>query len=394
MAKMSITINDQPPIIISVDEPHASHTSVHAGFGMYDDERQSMTLFTDGHISTPEASKHLMWTEQLSLTEADTVTITLVSDDMPTSEPSKVRVSQNRPLPINGEQADGLLVLFEDFSKRLSQFSEQYKSNMDAAEYDEFTRALRYYGWRMKEEIHRDVFKKIPEKREQLQLVKQFRRTGVATISAFTSPKGLQRLHQALADFPSNTRLIAQKAEDAMSFAHSRDVLQVVALLLSEQAQLVRSILFDKNQENNWLVPWHQDRTIAVSLDTEARKAQLPDWTGWTQKEGVTHVQPDKTVLDRTLTLRLHLDDTPEDNACLRVIHGSHAELLNHDAVLKHADAHEETAYPVAAGDLVIMHPLIIHASHKSTQPSHRRVLHLEFSDAVLPEGVEWAERV
>ena len=41
-----------------------------------------------------------------------------------------------------------------------------------------------------------------------------------------------------------------------------RSVLQEV---LSDECFAVRSILFDKTVESNWLVPWHQDRTIAVN---------------------------------------------------------------------------------------------------------------------------------
>ena len=48
-------------------------------------------------------------------------------------------------------------------------------------------------------------------------------------------------------------------------------------------------------------------------------------------------------------------------------------------------------ACAVRAGDAVIMHPLILHASEKSRTVMHRRVVHLEFSSYELPAGVAWA---
>ena len=45
----------------------------------------------------------------------------------------------------------------------------------------------------------------------------------------------------------------------------------------------------------------------------------------------------------------------------------------------------------VDAGDAVIMRPHILHSSSKATQPSHRRVVHIEYSSYELPIGTSWA---
>src|SRR5688500_16968534 len=39
---------------------------------------------------------------------------------------------------------------------------------------------------------------------------------------------------------------------------------EVVLAILGERARAVRGILFDKTPDANWLVPWHQDLSIAV----------------------------------------------------------------------------------------------------------------------------------
>ncbi|NQZ90690.1 MAG: hypothetical protein HRT54_24290, partial [Colwellia sp.] len=41
-------------------------------------------------------------------------------------------------------------------------------------------------------------------------------------------------------------------------------------------------------------------------------------------------------------------------------------------------------------GDLLIMRPLILHASSKAKFPKHRRVIHMEFSSYDLPNDVYW----
>ena len=39
------------------------------------------------------------------------------------------------------------------------------------------------------------------------------------------------------------------------------------------------------------------------------------------------------------------------------------------------------------------MKPLSLHASSKSQNESHRRVIHLEFNNQELPEELDWLER-
>lgn len=78
---------------------------------------------------------------------------------------------------------------------------------------------------------------------------------------------------------------------------------------LSAKPNLVRHIFFDKTPENNWLVTWHQDKTIALS-----GKADIEGWGPWSVKDGTHHVQPPLDVLNNMVTFRIHLDDTTRDN--------------------------------------------------------------------------------
>ncbi len=160
----------------------------------------------------------------------------------------------------------------------------------------------------------------------------------------------------------------------------------IVREAIGDHACLVRSILFDKTPGANWAVPPHQDATIAVRdrIDT-------PGFGPWSIKAGVPHVQPPREVLESMVTLRMHLDDCPNVAGALRVIPGSHRHgVLSADqlAIMTRYSAFESC--PASAGDCLLMRPLLIHASSPAAAPSHRRVVHLEFAAAELPNGLEW----
>jgi ectoine hydroxylase-related dioxygenase (phytanoyl-CoA dioxygenase family) len=150
----------------------------------------------------------------------------------------------------------------------------------------------------------------------------------------------------------------------------------------------VRGLFFDKTEAANWPVPWHQDLTIA-----EKARRDLPGWTNWTVKRGVPHAQAPAELLSRMITARLHLDDCGMENGPLRVIPGSHA---NGTLARKDVDAAkrgEAVTVCAKAGDVLLMKPLLLHASSPAQSPTHRRVLHLEFAPtSLLPGELAWAD--
>jgi ectoine hydroxylase-related dioxygenase (phytanoyl-CoA dioxygenase family) len=159
--------------------------------------------------------------------------------------------------------------------------------------------------------------------------------------------------------------------------------------LLPEGHVCVRGILFDKNPAANWLVAWHQDLTICVQ-----QRHEVQGYGPWSMKHGVPHVQPPVTLLEHMVTLRLHLDDADESNGALQVISGTH----RHGKLQTNEIEVIRTREPVIcckakAGDILIMRPLLLHASSKATKPAHRRIVHLEFAphDA-LAAGLAWYE--
>lgn len=150
--------------------------------------------------------------------------------------------------------------------------------------------------------------------------------------------------------------------------------------------QPVRVIVFDKSADQNWAVAWHRDTAIAV----QARHA-VEGFGPWSIKDGVHHVQPPPGVLRDMVTARLHLDPTPSSNGALQVIPGSHLDIGDTwPSVDSGRGDREPITLEADAGDVVLMNPLTLHASSKSTQLGHRRVVHIEFAKQSLPEPLVW----
>ncbi|MBX7102555.1 MAG: phytanoyl-CoA dioxygenase family protein [Gemmataceae bacterium] len=147
---------------------------------------------------------------------------------------------------------------------------------------------------------------------------------------------------------------------------------------------LVRGLYFDKPPDQTWSLPWHKDLTIAVRDNAIASDR----FSKPTTKVGVPHVEAPVDVLERMLTLRIHLDPATLDNGALFVLPGSHRNG-------KSMESSDAGALPVLAepGDVLAIRPLVSHCSRSSNEGTtlHRRILHLEFvADASPGDGFEW----
>ena len=170
--------------------------------------------------------------------------------------------------------------------------------------------------------------------------------------------------------------------------AHSQKIISFLEKAAGLQPIPVRAIFFDKNPESNWLVPWHQDLAIAV-----AGRIETTGFAGWSIKDGVPHVHPPREILEGMLALRLHLDDCRADNGALKVIPGSHRHgKLGAAEISEYAQSNEPVVCELARGGVLLIRPLLLHASLPAKQPSHRRVLHLEYATRELPNGLKWFE--
>lgn len=165
-------------------------------------------------------------------------------------------------------------------------------------------------------------------------------------------------------------------------------VQQIIREIFGEKYFVVKSIYFDKPETSNWYVAYHQDLTISVD-----KKLELPDFGPWTTKQNQFAVQPPLNILENIYTIRIHLDDTDENNGALKVVPKSHAKGIYRPETI---DWTIETEYicNVEKGGIMIMKPLTLHGSNRTTNGNRRRVIHIEFSDRELPEVLQWSERI
>lgn len=182
-------------------------------------------------------------------------------------------------------------------------------------------------------------------------------------------------------------RHLLSRCEAVREMAHSLALVGLAREVLGENAFPVKATWFDKTPAANWRVAWHQDRIIAVREPRE-----IVGFSCWTVKDGVPHVQPPREVLEQMVALRLHLDDCPASNGALRVLRSSHQDgFLSAEAIRTWAEREAAITVEARVGDVLLLRPLLLHASSSATTPGRRRVLHLEYAAAPLPDGLEWA---
>jgi ectoine hydroxylase-related dioxygenase (phytanoyl-CoA dioxygenase family) len=185
---------------------------------------------------------------------------------------------------------------------------------------------------------------------------------------------------------PAGARNLLRDCPAVAAIALQERITGLVAARLQHEMFPVRALFFDKTADANWSVPWHQDLLIAV-----AEKVETPGFGPWSVKAGVVHVQPPVEVLERMVTVRLHLDDCDERNGALKVSPRSHAHGILSDAEIDRWKGNGVVCC-VPKGGALLMRPLLLHASSPGTHPGHRRVVHIEYASGNLPDGLNWFE--
>lgn len=228
--------------------------------------------------------------------------------------------------------------------------------------------------------------------------VREFQTSGCLVLDRFVEAGTIDSLRAACEPLLAGeqgrakpgVRRVLHRAPEIERLVRDSAVVDLIREFAGEGARIVRSILFDKTPETNWLVPWHQDATIAVR-----ERRDVEGFGPWSVKDGEAHCRPPRAILDSVLVLRVHLDAVGPTGGPLRVIPGSHAQgLLSGSEVDRIAAESRTVECCTDSGGVVLMRPHSIHASPKAQQPSRRRVLHLECTTVNLPHGLEWAEGV
>lgn len=227
----------------------------------------------------------------------------------------------------------------------------------------------------------------------------QFKQNGFAVLNDFYSAQEvgeiLLAIENTVSDRPTFRRsddlfAIRQVLKEIPSLAGlvlNKKLKELINTAFGENYFVSKSIYFDKPGNSNWFVAYHQDLTISVR-----KKALVEGFGPFTKKQDQFAVQSPAAMLERNFTIRIHLDNTDESNGALRVIPASHLAGIRRMEQVDNIN--EELFCCVNAGGIMLMHPLLFHASGKSTGTKSRRVLHIEFSNQELPEGLQWSEKL
>jgi ectoine hydroxylase-related dioxygenase (phytanoyl-CoA dioxygenase family) len=185
----------------------------------------------------------------------------------------------------------------------------------------------------------------------------------------------------------AGTRNLLTQGEVAV-FANDDRVLGLARSILGPQALPFRATLFDKSPRNNWRVSWHQDRVLPLR-----ERHKVAGWGPWSIKSGVVCAGAPANVLQNIIAIRIHLDDSTDENGPLRVLPKAHLLGIVGDAFLSDG-AHHNLAVSclVTRGGIIVMRPLLVHCSSKALTTAPRRVLHVEYAScASLGNNLELA---
>lgn len=233
-----------------------------------------------------------------------------------------------------------------------------------------------------------------------MEYIDRIERDGYAIVEDAITPSEADKLAEAIDALPDGDsvrrkanvygiRNLLTVCEAVRGLASLENVRRLVVPVLGEACFAVRATFFDKVPDANWKLRWHQDSVIAVRERIEA-----PGFHAWSEKAGVMQVRPPKEVLHDMLAIRVHLDDCSRDNGPLRVLAGSHQQGWLREEIGNAKHQFEEVTCEVLRGGILAMRPLLLHASSPPESPRHRRVIHLEYATADLPDRLEWHQRV
>lgn len=131
---------------------------------------------------------------------------------------------------------------------------------------------------------------------------------------------------------------------------------------LSSKPALVRAIYFDKSSENNWLVTWHQDRTVA---ETENLIPRIGGWGRAKQMHGMC--KPPLEVLENMVTILISLDASDKNNGCLKFLAGLHKMGIIKTTEMSEFTKNKSVLYcETPAGIAIVMRHHIVYASKKA----------------------------
>jgi len=157
------------------------------------------------------------------------------------------------------------------------------------------------------------------------------------------------------------------------SLVHSRQLISLVKQMLGDNSFPINAFVIDKTRQQ--LGPW-----LASGLEKIAvkNKIETSGYSNWTVESGISRAVPPKEVLEKRLSVRIHLDDCFIDNGAILVAPKFHKNGIIQSKTEIEKIISDETIYcEVEKGGVMFITSLLLHKSPYSTTNKKRRVLQL-----------------
>ncbi|MEM6730492.1 MAG: phytanoyl-CoA dioxygenase family protein [Myxococcota bacterium] len=138
-------------------------------------------------------------------------------------------------------------------------------------------------------------------------------------------------------------------------------------------ANVIRVVRLRKTPERNWGVPWHQDRVMPL----RGRARPLESTTCY-RKSGVAYFEPSVSYFARLRAAFVHLDPANAENGCIELLEGTHQGKLTEAEIRVRTSVHPTVVCEAREGDVLLLHPLIVHRSRRAQFPASRRILRID----------------
>ena len=189
------------------------------------------------------------------------------------------------------------------------------------------------------------------------------------------SYQAVTRIEQASTNAAQAT---SRRAADLVHILENTPDLQSILATFGPNPQPTRVVSFNKSETKNWATPWHQDRVI-----TRNAKNDNPRYKNWTCKNGQWHCEPPLSVLEDMAFVRIHLDDTSQDQGPMEIALGSQrlGKVPSGECKSEAERLPMETCI-AERGDVLVLKMLTLHRSIAATNSLSRRTIRADYAFA------------
>ena len=213
---------------------------------------------------------------------------------------------------------------------------------------------------------------------------------GYSLTDVVLSKKEIRLLGAAIKKYSSNfsVRQLVKKVPQVLAIIlKNPSFTELFQTICGTDYFLSKAIYFNKQNRSNWFVGYHQDISIGVE-----KKIIANGYAHWTRKKDLLGVIPPVTILESIVTFRIHLDNVNDNNGALKIIEKSHQKgIIRIDENFDPSPFGREVICNARQGQVMLMKPLLLHASDRLISKSDRRIIHLEFCNKDIPMG--WSEK-